>query len=81
MNITFTLEELQRFNDNGTLESHILSAGLLPLNVLSFVLRENTVASELLEEELTRVETENTRLQEAVEDLNDQLLELQVTIK
>ncbi|APC44329.1 hypothetical protein [Pseudoalteromonas phage PH357] len=41
MNIPFTLEELERFALNGTLESHILSNRLLPLDVLTYFIKEN----------------------------------------
>ena len=48
MNIPFTKEELQRFAENGTLEGHLLSQGLLPLKVLEFVLAEDNLREEEL---------------------------------
>lgn len=36
--MNFTLDELKRFQQNGTLESMILSHGLLPMQVLEIVL-------------------------------------------
>jgi len=38
--MNFTLDELKRFQQNGTLESMILSHGLLPMQVLDIVLEE-----------------------------------------
>lgn len=38
--MNFTLDELKRFQQNGTLESMILSHGLLPMQVLGIVLEE-----------------------------------------
>ena len=38
MNIPFTIEELQRFAENGTLESYVHSHGVLPLSLLEHVL-------------------------------------------
>lgn len=48
MNIPFTKEELQSFAENGTLEGHLLSQGLLPLKVLEFVLAEDNNREEEL---------------------------------
>lgn len=49
MNIPFTVEELERFARNGTLESHILSNGLLPIRVLEFVLEDTTLLERITE--------------------------------
>ena len=38
MNIPFTVEELKRFAENGTLDGHLQSHGILPLQALIFVL-------------------------------------------
>ena len=38
MNIPFTIEELRRFAENGTLESYVHSHGILPLSLLEYVL-------------------------------------------
>lgn len=38
MNIPFTIEELQRFAENGTLESYVHSYGASPLSLLEYVL-------------------------------------------
>jgi len=39
MNTPFTVEELKRFAENGTLDGHLQSHGILPLQALIFVLK------------------------------------------
>lgn len=51
MNIPFTIEELQRFAENGTLESYVHSYGASPLALLEYVLiNYNTKEEEYLRE-------------------------------
>jgi len=49
MNIPFTVEELKRFAENGTLDGHLQSHGILPLQALIFVLSSPTL-EEYIEE-------------------------------
>lgn len=58
MNIPFTVEELERFALNGTLESHILSNGLLPLEVLNYFIKENAKYIATLNENMVILERE-----------------------
>ena len=43
MNIPFAVEELKRFAENGTLDGHLQSHGILPLQALIFVLSSPTL--------------------------------------
>ena len=54
MNIN--LEELRSYADKGLLESFILSQGLLPMQVLEFMCKEDSLKIEALEEELSKSE-------------------------
>lgn len=45
----FSLEELEQYALRGTLESHILSHGLLPMDVLKYVLEASASRREKLE--------------------------------
>ena len=58
MTINFSLDELIEFQQKGTLESHLLSHGLLPMDVLKVALdlAEDRVNS--LEEEINNLEKE-----------------------
>lgn len=60
MNIPFTIEELISFQDKGTLESHLLSNGLLPMKVLEYVLEDTTLLERIseLEYQLDKLEEE-----------------------
>lgn len=49
MNMPFTVEELISFQGKGTLESHLLSNGLLPMKVLEFVLEDTTLLQRITE--------------------------------
>lgn len=68
MTNTFTLEELQRFALNGTLESHILSNGLIPMQILEQVLTDNT-----LHEQILQLQKDNEALEEIIDDLKQDL--------
>lgn len=56
MNIN--LEELRSYADKGLLESFILSQGLLPLQVLEFLCKEDSLKIEALEEQVEALEEE-----------------------
>ena len=67
--MNFTLDELKRFQQNGTLESMILSHGLLPMQVLEIVLKEGSYYSD--DNELLRSKCES--LEEDIMDLEEEL--------
>lgn len=54
--MNYTLQELQRFALNGTLEQHILSTGQLPLQVLQRVLEMSVCAEETLLDQIDELE-------------------------
>ncbi len=64
MTQTFSYEELKRFAERGTLESMILSHGLLPLKVLEDLL----LLKDPREEYILELEKENNSLNKIVED-------------
>jgi hypothetical protein len=53
-----SLQELIRWQQQGTLESHLLSQGLIPLQVLSSALEQASDTIEQLGLELARYEEE-----------------------
>ena len=63
MNIPFTVEELKRFAENGTLDGHLQSHGILPLQALIFVLSSPTL-EEYIEELEDIIEKQEYRLSE-----------------
>ena len=63
MNIPFTVEELKRFAENGTLDGHLQSHGILPLQALIFVLSSPTL-EEYIEELEGIIEKQEYRLSE-----------------
>jgi peptidoglycan hydrolase CwlO-like protein len=72
----FTIEELTRANNNGTLESLLLGHGLLPMNVLEEVLSQTTSCEEMIvgkELEIGELAEENDELKTSIKSLSDQL--------
>jgi len=72
----FTIEELTRANNNGTLESLLLGHGLLPMNVLEEVLSQTTSCEEMIvgkELEIGELLDENDELKTSVKSLSNQL--------
>ncbi len=67
--MNFTLDELKRFQQNGTLESMILSHGLLPMQVLEIVL--GNVSYDL--DEIESLETKCRSLEEDIMNLEGEL--------
>ena len=63
MNIPFTVEELERFAENGTLDGHLQSHGILPLQALIFVLKSPTL-EEYVEELEDIIEKQEYKLSE-----------------
>jgi len=61
MNIPFTVEELKRFAENGTLDGHLQSHGILPLQALIFVL-SSPMLEEYIEELEDIIEKQECRL-------------------
>ena len=72
--MNFTLDELKRFQQNGTLESMILSHGLLPMQVLEIVLG-GTIYDEDLEAKCKSLEEEILDLEEELSLLEEELSE------
>lgn len=72
--MNFTLDELKRFQQNGTLESMILSHGLLPMQVLEIVLGD-TVYDEDLEAKCKSLEEDIMDLEEELSLLEEELAE------
>ena len=64
MNIPSTVEELKRFAENGTLDGHLQSHGILPLQALIFVLSSPDTDLDYIQE-----------LENEIDDLNDALSE------
>ena len=64
MNIPFTVEELKRFAENGTLDGHLQSHGILPLQALIFVLNSPSPEEDYIQE-----------LENEINELNDALSE------
>ena len=62
MNIPFAVEELKRFAENGTLDGHLQSHGILPLQALIFVLNFPSPEEDYI-----------TSLESGIEDLNKEL--------
>lgn len=50
MKIPFTVEELKRFAENGTLDGHLQSHGILPLQALLFVLNSPRPEEDYIQE-------------------------------
>ncbi len=65
MNIN--LEELRSYADKGLLESFILSQGLLPMQVLGFMCKEDSLKIEALEEQVGALEEELSESDERAE--------------
>ncbi len=71
--MNFTLDELKRFQQNGTLESMILSHGLLPMQVLEIVLGD--VSYDL--DEIESLKAKCSSLEEDIMDLEEELSSLE----
>lgn len=68
MNIPFTIEELQRFAENGTLESYVHSYGASPLSLLEYVLINYNVKEEEYLREIESLEDTIDSLRASVSD-------------